>query len=109
MASFKHAHMIIATDFELEPVIAQYLETYPEAQPRHYEIAWRTQNESVEGDYVYIVIWKHITSSHRPSLVDFIKAYCELNDNVANIHPKGNVLPSIMSPTVGNPKKYQKK
>lgn len=40
MSSFKHAYMILATDFELEPVIEQYLTTYPEAQPRKYD--WST-------------------------------------------------------------------
>jgi 3,4-dihydroxy-2-butanone 4-phosphate synthase len=108
MASFTHGYMLLATDFELEPVIEQYLATYPDAQPREYDIVCKLRNERHEGDYCYIVVYKHVTGHSRPNLNEFIKAYCELNDKVANVEKPGNVFPELAKARFGNPAKYRK-
>jgi hypothetical protein len=107
MASFKHAHMILATDFELEPVIERYLATYPDAQPRQYDVVCRLENERHEGDTCYIVVYEHVQTSHRPRLSDFIKSYCELNDKVANMTVRNDAFPDIAQSSFGNPAKYR--
>lgn len=109
MSPFKHAHMILATDFELEPVIEQYLSTYPDAQPRQYDVVCRLKNERHDGDYCYIVVYEHVPGGHRPSLNDFIRSYCELNDKVANIAVKSHVFPDIAQAGFGNPAKYKER
>jgi hypothetical protein len=99
--------MLLATDFELEPVIEQYLTTYPDAQPRRYDVVCKLQDERRIGDYCYIVVYGHIAGKHIPGLVDFIKAYCEMNDKVANVVKGGNVFPDIASANYGNAAKYR--
>ena len=100
---------MLATDFELEPVIEQYLTTYPNAQPRNYEVAVKLRNERREGDYCYILIYEYVPGNHSPNLYDFIKAYCELNDKVAPIERKSGLFPDIAEANYGNPAKYHKR
>lgn len=109
MAPFKHAFMAIATDFELEPVIEQYLTTYPEIQPRQYNIVWKAQAERHAADYCYLIVYEYVPGRIHPRLDDFIKAYCELHDRVAAINPSGHVFPDLAKPTYGNPTRYQQK
>jgi nucleoid-associated protein YgaU len=109
MTPFKHAYMLLATDFELEPVIEQYLATYPDVQPRKYEVIYKLKNERHQGDYCYIIVYEYVTGRQTISLVDFIKAYCELNDKVANIEKSGNVFPDLAKATYGNPAKYNQR
>lgn len=93
--TFKHAYMVLATDFELEPVIEQYLATYPESQPRKYDVVCRLQDERREGDYCYIIVYEYSPERFRPELQEYIKAYCKLHNKVANIAVGGNVFPEI--------------
>ena len=65
MSGFLHAYMVLATDFELEPVLEHYLETYPDAQECEHKIVCKLQNERHEGDFCYIVVYKHITGKPR--------------------------------------------
>ena len=109
MVPFKHAYMLLATDFELEPVIEQYLLTYPEAQPRQYDIVCKLQNERQEGDYCYLIVYVYVTGSFHPTLLDFIKSYCEVNNKVAKIEKGSNVFPDIAKANYGNPQKYGKR
>lgn len=109
MTPFKHSYMLLATDFELEPIIEQYLATYPDAQPRKYDVVYKRQNERHEGDYCYIIVHEYVGGRQTLSLVDFIKAYCELNDKVANIEKGGHVFPDIAAANYGNPAKYRQR
>src|SRR5689334_19493080 len=95
MSGFKHAYMVLATDFELEPVIEQYLKTYPDSEPKEYQIVCRLQNERHEEDFCYIVVYKHFTGKPRVKLHEFIKSYCEVHDKVARISGGGSVFPDI--------------
>lgn len=106
---FRHAYMVISTDFEIEPVIEQYLATYPDFQPREYKIVSKLQNERVEGDYSYIIIYEFVRVEKRqhPNLSDYIKSYCEVNDKVANLVNMGSVFPDIGEARYGNPDKYR--
>jgi hypothetical protein len=108
-APFKHVHLMLATDFELEPVIEQYLATYPDAQPRKYDVVCKLRDERRDGDYCYILVYEYVAGKQQPSLLDFIKAYCELNDKVARIETKGHVFPDIGEANYGNPSKYHKR
>lgn len=107
MTPFKHAYMLIATDFELEPVIAQYLATYPDKQPREYQVVCKLKDERHTGDYCYIVVFEAVPGRQNPSLADYIKAYCELHDKVARMEKQGNVFPDIAEANFGNPAKYK--
>ncbi len=109
MSSFKHAHIIVSTDFELEPVIEQYLATYPEAQPRKYDIVCKLRNERHEGDYCYIIVYQHHVGRQTPSLDEYLKSYCALHDEVVAGSVGGHVFPELEHPRYGNGKKYSKK
>jgi hypothetical protein len=109
MSGFKHAYMLLATDFELEPVIEQYLSTYPDAQPREYQVVCKLQNERHEGDYCYIVVYEHVTGGSRFKLPEYIKSYCEVNNKVATMTVSGNVFPDIAQANYGDTTKYHKK
>ncbi len=108
MTLFKPSFMLVATDFELESVIDQYLATYSDVQPRKYEVIYKQQNVRYEGDYCYIIVYEHVVGRQTISLVDSIKAYCELNDKVANIVKAGNVFPDLADANYGNHAKYRK-
>lgn len=106
MPPFKHTHIAIATDFELEPVIEQYLATYPDRLPRKYDVVYKLQNERHEGDYCYIIVYEYVPGKTSPTLNDYIKAYCELNDKVARVEG-GHTFPDIAAAQYGNPARYQ--
>lgn len=108
MTPFKHAYIVLATDFELEPVIEQYLTTYPEAQPRQYDVVCKLPDERHQGDYAYIVVYEHVTPGHRPTLVEFIKAYCELHNKVAAVEKSGSTFPDLAKGNYGKAAKYRK-
>ena len=109
MTPFKHAYMLLATDFELEPIIEQYLATYTDVQPRKYDVVCKLQNERQAGDYCYIILYEYVGGRQTPKLVDFIKAYCDLNHKVANIVKSSNVFPDVADANYGNPAKYRKR
>lgn len=101
MAPFKHSHMILSTNFELEPVIEEYLQVYPEAQPRRYDIACKLRDERHEGDYAYIIVFEYATGRQTPSLGDYLKSYCTLHDKLVAGNASGHVFPDIAEPTYG--------
>lgn len=110
MSTFKHTYMVLATDFELEPVIEQYLTTYPAQQPRKYDVACRLQNERQEGDYCYIVVYEFVGGRKSvPTLEEYIKAYCDLYGKVAKVQAGGNMFPDIAESNDSNAERYRPK
>lgn len=109
MALFKHVYMILATDFELEPVIEQYLATYPEAKPRNYQVVCKLQDEQHKGDYCYIIVYKFMGGRQKPNITEFIKSYCQVHDKVVTITQKNATFPDLTNATYGNRSKYQKR
>lgn len=103
-----HGYIAIATDFELEPVIEQYLTTYPDTKQRNYDIVCKLQNEKVEGDYCYLIVTEYVADNTNPRLLQFIKAYCEVNDKVAKVDFNSRGFPDITKANYGNPAKYRK-
>lgn len=108
MTPFKHAYMVLATDFELEPVIDQYVATYPDAEPRNYRIVCKLQNERHEGDYCYIIVYEHVAGRKNVSLTDYIQSYCQLHNKVAAVQVGGHVFPDLAKPSYGDASKYGK-
>lgn len=106
MPSSKHSYIVLATDFELEPVIEQYYETYPDKPRWEYDVICKLRNERHEGDFCYILL---TTKSLNQDLRNFIQSYCVVNDQVAIFNPPGGrVFPDIASDGVfGNPLKYR--
>lgn len=107
MSYSQKVHLVIATDFEIEPVIEQYLATYPDSLPREYEIVYRTRNEHVEGDYCYIIVYQYTTQGKVVKLDEFLKSYCVTNNKVFT--GSAHEFPSITSPRYGDGSKYRKK
>lgn len=114
-----HQFVALTTDFELEPVPEKYLQTYPDLQPGGYQIIFKSQDEWMKGDYVYIVIYKRHRqgpndpgSSRIPELVAYIKSYCEVNNLLAVTHNHGYSFPNLQNIrsgiALGNNFKYKK-
>lgn len=101
-------YMVLATDFELEPIIEQYLKTYPDVKPSKYEVLYKIQNERQDGDFCYILLWEGPRQRDQYQLAEYIKAYCELNDKVANIEVGGTSFPDLARGKLGNAARYQK-
>lgn len=94
--SFKHSYMVVTANFELEPVMDQFLATYPEKEFAEYQVVFKTTDEYASGEYSYIVVFKHQPSTGaRPSFEDFLASYCTVNDLTAVASVRGSVLPKL--------------
>jgi hypothetical protein len=80
----KHSFIAVTTNFELEPVLDQYLKTYPENEYANYEVAFKAQDTPEVGDYAYIVVFtmKERTRGDLVRLDDFLESFCKVNDKL---------------------------
>lgn len=96
MANFKYAFTVVSTNFDLEPVLQQYVDTYPHADLRNYQIAFKTEGEHQAESKSYIIVHEYIPGrSPSPTLYEFLKSYCTVNNLVAVLDPSSHVLPDI--------------
>jgi hypothetical protein len=61
--TFTHAYSALTADFELEPVIVDYYEKYPNNQYGDYQIVFKTVNEHAEGEFTYIIVFTRNSTS----------------------------------------------
>ncbi len=104
-----YAYFAISTNFELEPVIQEYLEKYPNGQFKNYEIAFRTEDEHESGTFSYLFVYTVLPGQPQDavSFYDFLKAYCTYEDRVATINGVASAFPKLgeKGQTFGNAKK----
>lgn len=89
----KRSFGVFTTNFELEPVIDDFLATYPQAQFEGYEVVYRIEDEAHEGTYSYLIVWHNLPTKKRRRDVNFqkfLESHCIRNDKVA----KAGVLSS---------------
>jgi hypothetical protein len=117
MLAFKHSFMVVTTDFDLEPVLEKYLETYPNGGVEGYNIVFQVEGEHQEGHKSYIIVFtlrQHPPKEYAPRFDEYLSSYCRVNNGVAFVNPSNSVLPKIHARQVqgyhvyGNPAKYEK-
>ncbi|MDX2078509.1 MAG: hypothetical protein SFZ02_18905 [bacterium] len=97
-ANFKMSFMTLSTNFDIEPVLADYVKTYPEQADTNYRIVFKTENEFVEGSKSYIIVYDYSYLRHNknsPHWGEFLQSHCILNNLVAVIGTSGHVFPNI--------------
>jgi hypothetical protein len=96
MMAFKHAFTVISTNFDLEPVLEEYLKTYPEGDLQNYRIVFKTEGEHHPESRSYIIVYEHKPGSKsRPHVGDFLKSYCTVHNLSAVANPLNHVFPDI--------------
>ena len=73
----------LRTEFELEPLLKQYLETYPDGSLKQYEIVFKDTDEET-GDFLYIML-HYYNKDRTPRVVDlerFLDAHCKLHNKL---------------------------
>lgn len=109
---FRHSFMALTTDFELEPILDEYLATYPEGEIDHYIIAFKTEGEHRPGHFSYIVVFELKKAvSQVPRFTEFLNTYCKNNNQVAFASLINHILPKLDAygrgyHVFGNPSKY---
>jgi hypothetical protein len=95
--TMKHSFMVITTTFELEPVLVDYFEKYPEGRYDSYKIVFQTQDDQDEGTFSYIIVFEYNTArpGARVDLSEYIKSYCTVNKQKATASQLNNILPRI--------------
>src|SRR5258708_37289454 len=53
-----HSHMIVSTNFELEPLLTDYAKGYPNVSFADYRIVYKGENEWPDTPYTYIVVFR---------------------------------------------------
>jgi len=93
----KHSHMVITTEFVLEPILDKYLATYPSGQYKSYKVVFRTENEHQEGQISYIVVFElnKEKKTDRLTFQEFLDSHCKVNNLVAVASVTNNVLPQM--------------
>lgn len=96
--TFKHSYMVITTNFELEPVLDQFFETYPQNAYERYQVVYKTLDEHAPGEISYIIVFELSRLKGRvPRFSEFLKAYCMLNAKTAVAQVTNSVLPRLDS------------
>jgi len=98
MAShFKHALSAITADFEIEPVLADYFEKYPNGSYSGYQVVFKTTDEHAPGQFTYVIIFTLNRGARETnvSFHEFLKSHCACNDLTASLNPSSHVLPQI--------------
>lgn len=96
--AFKYAVMMISTNFELEPVLKQYFDTYPDSTELHnYQIIFKTEGEHHPDSKSYLILHEQWQGQRgmAPRLAEFLKSYCTFNNLVAVAHSMGSVMPDV--------------
>lgn len=97
MTQFKHAYTVITADFEIEPVLEEYFERFPEGQYEDYQIVFKTQDEHEEGQYSYIIVFTRNTGMRATQVkfYDLLKQHCECHTRRAAMSPVSGGLPTV--------------
>ena len=89
----KHSYMVVSTDFELEPLLDQYLATYPEGQLQSYSVVFKTSSDE---SWSYIIVFALFSPKVKVvRFSEFLDAYCKLNNKVAVANPVNSVFPDF--------------
>jgi hypothetical protein len=110
--SFRHSFMALTTDFELEPILDEYLAAYPEGEIDHYLIAFKTEGEHRAGHFSYIVVFElKKAAAQVPRFTEFLNTYCKNHNQVAFASLINHILPKLDAygrgyHVFGNPAKY---
>lgn len=104
--AFKYSYAVLSTNFDLEPVLSDYLATYPNGKIESYQVVFKTENEHHEGTKSYIVVFTlKDRQEYAPDFGSFLEAYCKLHDKYAVAAAMNNVLPN-KSLTTARPNPY---
>jgi hypothetical protein len=76
--TFKHTYMVISTNFELEPLLDNYLEAYPSGEFSAYQVVFTAENERPDTPYSYIVVLDY-NQGTKPRFSEYLGAWCTLN------------------------------
>lgn len=95
MVPFKMAHAVISTNFDLESVLEQYAQTYPDGDLYNYQVVYKTTGEHHADSRSYIIVFEYRSGRKHPGFGEFLKSYCTLNRLVAVGHPMNHVFPDI--------------
>ena len=74
---------MLRTEFELEPLLKQYLETYPDGSLKQYEILFKDTDEET-GDFLYIML-HYYNKDRTPRVINlerFLDAHCQLHNKL---------------------------
>ena len=74
---------MLRTEFELEPLLEQYLKTYPNGDLKQYEIVFKDTDEET-GDFLYIMLY-YYNQDRTPRVTDlekFLDAHCNLHNKL---------------------------
>jgi hypothetical protein len=85
--------MVITTNFALEPLLDQYLATYPEEEFQSYTAVFKTGSENSTS---YIVVF--VLTPPKGKVMrfgEFLDAYCKLNNKLAVASQVNNVFPDF--------------
>ena len=96
MANFKHSYCVITTTFDLEPLLEEYLHTYPQGDFESYEVVFKTEDEHRKGDFSYIVVF--VRNQGKRQGVEFSKflaSHCIRNNLAAVAYSTSRVLPQF--------------
>ena len=93
--SSKHAFMVISTNFDLEPVLKQYVETYPEGDLQNYQIVFKTEGEHQPESKSYIIVYEHSPGRKNARFSEFLKSYCTVHKLAAVANPMSHVFPDV--------------
>lgn len=94
--TFKHSHMIISTNFELEPLLASYASTYPNIGFADYNIVFKSENERPNTPYTYIVVFTPVAQrQHGTTFQEYVEAWCKVNRKKAAASVMDNVFPEL--------------
>lgn len=96
MQKFRHSYLIISANFDLEPVLKDYLIRYPDGDYSEYRIVFTVKGEHFEGNHSYIVILTlNKIGRKQVSFDEFLDAYCKLNNVQAFGNQVGSIFPNI--------------
>ena len=95
--SFNHTFMVISTNFELEPLLASYLATYPDKSYSEYRVVYKVENERPDTPYSYIVVFTmgKFEGGLRVSFRDYLNSWCIVNRKKATAADIDTVLPEL--------------
>src|SRR5260221_14625891 len=78
-----HSHMIISTNFELEPLLDDYDKAYPNISFSGYQIVYKSENEWPDTPHTYIVIFSVPTPRKSGvSFWEYLGAYAKIHPGI---------------------------
>jgi hypothetical protein len=81
---------MLRTEFELEPLLEQFVETYSEGNPWPYQIVFKDKDERTK-DFLYVILFFSPPYQRVGGirLEQFLDAYCKLHNQVGAINEAG--------------------